>query len=348
MSTPKVSIIVPIYNVEQYLPRCIDSIKNQTLEDIEIILVDDGSTDNSGKIVDEYAKTDNRIIAIHKENGGQASARNMGLEIARGDYIGFIDSDDWITDDMYELLYQSIKENKSDMSVCGRCTYSEEGQKITDIVLKEETLNLEEMSLQDYVVSKLFYSHTVVVWNKLYLRSIIEKHNIRFKSVNEVGSEDALFNYQVLCHIKKICAIDKVCYCQLSREDSTARTYKLGYMNRTANLVSVMDRYGRKICRIEKLKHVINLYIIFFFQWNMLQIKYHSKSNAFDLIKEELRSVGNNKIFRNLIKSIIFDLKIVKNMRLMGFRATGIIYIKIIFCFYYLKCYNIASYLTNR
>ena len=98
--SPKISIIVPVYKVELYLEKCINSILNQTFKDFELILVDDGSPDRCGEICDEYAKKDNRIVVVHKENGGQASARNVGLDIARGDYIGFVDSDDWIERDM--------------------------------------------------------------------------------------------------------------------------------------------------------------------------------------------------------------------------------------------------------
>ena len=115
---PKVSIIVPVYKVEKYLRKCIDSIINQTLKDIEIILVDDGSPDNCGKICDEYAAKDTRIKVIHKENGGLSSARNAGMEVAEGEYIGFVDSDDWIeTDYVGELLFCLIQ-SESDMAIC--------------------------------------------------------------------------------------------------------------------------------------------------------------------------------------------------------------------------------------
>lgn len=106
---PEISIIVPVYNVEKYLKRCIDSILNQSFENFELILVDDGSTDNSGKIVDEYEGIDKRIRVIHKQNGGQGSARNRGLDIAKGNYIGFVDSDDWIHRDMYKCMYKFMK-----------------------------------------------------------------------------------------------------------------------------------------------------------------------------------------------------------------------------------------------
>ena len=114
----KISIIVPVYNVERYLGKCINSILNQTFADFELILVDDGSTDRSGYICDDYKKKDNRIKVIHKENGGLSSARNAGLDIAKEKYIGFVDSDDFINKNMYEFLYKDIKVNNSDIAIC--------------------------------------------------------------------------------------------------------------------------------------------------------------------------------------------------------------------------------------
>lgn len=113
---PKVSIVVPIYNVERYLNECIDSILRQTLKDIEIILVDDGSPDNCGKIIDEYVKKDSRVIAIHQENSGYSVAVNKGIDLAKGEYIGVIESDDFIEPDMYELLYKDAKKNNTDIT----------------------------------------------------------------------------------------------------------------------------------------------------------------------------------------------------------------------------------------
>ena len=110
-----ISIIVPVYNVEKYLERCIESIVNQTYKDIEIILVDDGSPDNCPVICDRYAEKDNRIKVIHKQNGGLINARKSGLEIAQGDYIGFVDSDDWIEPEMYEYFAQMINKYSPDM-----------------------------------------------------------------------------------------------------------------------------------------------------------------------------------------------------------------------------------------
>ena len=115
---PKISIIVPVYNVERYLEKCIDSILNQTFRDIELILVDDGSTDNSGIICDRYKNKDDRIIVIHKDNGGLSSARNTGINVAKGDFIGFVDSDDYIDENMYYKLYYLCIKNGCEISVC--------------------------------------------------------------------------------------------------------------------------------------------------------------------------------------------------------------------------------------
>lgn len=113
-----ISVIVPVYNVERYLEKCVDSIINQTYSNLEIILVNDGSTDNSGELCDNLAKKDSRIVVYHKENGGVSSARNLGLDKAQGDYIGFVDGDDYIDADMYECLYQNLNRDNADMSMC--------------------------------------------------------------------------------------------------------------------------------------------------------------------------------------------------------------------------------------
>ena len=124
---PQLSVIIPVYNTENYLRECLDSIINQTFKDIEIICVNDGSTDGSLTILEEYAQKDNRIVVLHKPNGGLSDARNAGLDIMRGNYVSFIDSDDYITCDMIETLLKSAKYNSCEIAVCNMIRFSEKG-----------------------------------------------------------------------------------------------------------------------------------------------------------------------------------------------------------------------------
>ena len=185
MYDKKISVIVPIYNVEKYLNRCLDSIINQTYKNLEIILVDDGSPDNCGKICDEYAKKDNRIKVIHKENGGLSSARNAGLDIATGDYIGFVDSDDWIELDMYEYLLNICVKYNSDISRCGFVYNDEDCYKDENIRIVEY-----ENALIDFINGHI---EEGIVCNKLYKKNIFK--NLRFKE--NIIFEDVLMNYYV-------------------------------------------------------------------------------------------------------------------------------------------------------
>lgn len=160
---PLISIIVPVYKVEAYLQKCLDSIVNQTYQNLEIILVDDGSPDNCGVICDEYAGKDGRIKVIHKENGGLSSARNAALKIAAGDYIGFVDSDDWVEPDMFGYLSEGMQKHKADIAVCGRIEVYTDRQKWIGwpeerVLNREQAIGilLEDTRMQNYVCDKLW------------------------------------------------------------------------------------------------------------------------------------------------------------------------------------------------
>ena len=341
---PLVSIIVPIYNVEKYLRKCIDSILNQTLENIEVILVNDGSTDNSGKIIDEYKVRDSRVIAIHKENGGQSSARNIGLDIAKGKYIGFVDSDDWIDKDMYNQLVKKIEKSQSDICVCGRILYSENDTLLNKIEVKNETIDFNKQSLGEYTVNKLFYNHTVVVWNKIYKKDIIDTNKIRFKDVSYVGSEDALFNYSILCHVNKISSIDKVFYNQLERNGSTSRSYKYGYITRMSNLISSMHEYSKDINKENIGNEILPSILLFYNQWSISQIKlYSNETERYKILVNELKDGMSDDILRKYIKKLIIEKSMIEKMKVMGFKFKGRIVIKLFMTLCYLKRYNMAS-----
>lgn len=220
MSTvsPKFSVVVPMYNVESYLEECVNSIRQQTLEDIEIILVDDGSPDRCGEMAEEYAKLDNRIKVIHRANGGLGPARNSGMEIAKGEYIGFVDSDDWIERDMYERLYSAAILSNADVIYTGLKTVCH-GR--VDTVLEHpfagRTLKGSE---EIFELRKGFYGaaparvkdEPVLVSADVagYRRSLIEDNRFRFMAVR---SEDKFFNNHVCRIADTVACISGAPYC---------------------------------------------------------------------------------------------------------------------------------------
>ncbi len=180
MNNPLISVIVPVYNAEPYLERCVNSIRNQTYSNLEIILVDDGSPDRCGEMCDEYAKQDPRILVIHKKNGGQSSARNAALDVMKGDYVGFVDSDDWIESDLYARLMALIQEHHAQISVCGvQCDWSNgktilcnnEYPKRKDIEHWSKIDALRELTLNTKI--------TNAPWNKLFERRIFDGLRMR-------------------------------------------------------------------------------------------------------------------------------------------------------------------------
>lgn len=176
---PKLSVIVPVYKVEPYLQKCIDSILNQTFRDLELILVDDGSPDNCPAVCDAAAEKDERVVVIHQKNGGLSAARNAGVEAARGEYIGFVDSDDYIAPEMYEKLYTAMVENDAQLAVCSYTYVDPEGNVLPK--WKSPILNgggvLDRVQMMGRLSEDKSWYY-ITAWNKLYRRELFE--NIRF------------------------------------------------------------------------------------------------------------------------------------------------------------------------
>lgn len=199
----KVSVIIPVYNVEQYLKKCLDSLVNQTLKDIEIIVVNDGSSDNSQNIIDDYVKKyPKKVISVIQENGGQGNARNTGLLHATGEYIGYVDSDDYVENNMYEALYKKAKAEEADIVVCGN-----------NVINENYNLLAKEDVEKDFLLGKM------AVWNKIYKKNIIVNNNIKFRS--KVWYEDLDFTMEVYLSSNKISYVDGHFYNYLLREGST-------------------------------------------------------------------------------------------------------------------------------
>lgn len=248
----KVSVIVPVYNTEQYLKECVDSLLKQTLTDLEIILIDDGSPDNSACICDEYAKLDSRVKVIHKENGGLSSARNAALDICKGEYIGFVDSDDFVEPTMFEELYNSAINYNSDISICALSTFSEKS-------IIPKMLPFEKEVYKDSDIMKCFLVPLLgenpnekikylegFVCRQLFKREIIG--NIRFKSEREYFAEDVMFDFDIYPLCRTISVVNKPLYFYRYNGDSLSNKYRenvwtmfSNYLNAEYELLNELD-----------------------------------------------------------------------------------------------------------
>ncbi len=211
---PLISIIVPVYNVDKYLNKCIQSIIEQTYSNLEIIIIDDGSTDNSPALCDEWAKRDSRIQVIHKANGGQSDARNVGLSIARGEYIGFVDSDDWIHREMYEYMISILSSNEADIAECGMFKYSN----MDDDIPFQQAENIAVFEREQAVKTLLDESYfTCTVPSKLLKREIATTVLFETGKINE----DILWPYYAFVKASRVVHTSRQLYAYYQRPGST-------------------------------------------------------------------------------------------------------------------------------
>lgn len=213
-----ISVIIPTYNVESFIKECIDSIEYQTYKNLEILLIDDGSTDNSGDICDEYALKNNRIKVIHKNNGGLSDARNVGIDLAQGDYIAFIDSDDFIYPEYFEYLYELISKNNADMSSCQPILVDESGNTMSTLITEKDHIEIvsgRENCMAEYVISNKI---NTTAWGNLYKTSLFKKSGIRYP----VGKyhEDVFTTYRIIDLCEKIVVGNRKLYAYRQRGGS--------------------------------------------------------------------------------------------------------------------------------
>jgi glycosyltransferase involved in cell wall biosynthesis len=204
--SPKVSVIIPVYNAEKLLARCLESVINQTLREIEIICVNDGSADNSLKILNEFAAQDSRIIIINQENRGPGAARNSAMDISKGEYIGFVDSDDWIELNYFEKLYATAKKYDSSIACCGIVRQYPSSK-------KRQKLNIKKEKLYSTTAEKFMITESpnkCYVYNKIYRRSELELHKIRFPE--GMFFEDIPFSIRALYFLKTLVTVPEIVY----------------------------------------------------------------------------------------------------------------------------------------
>lgn len=230
-----VTVIIPVYNVEKYLNKCIESILEQSYKNLEIIFVDDGSTDNSGKILDEYAKKDNRIVIIHKENGGVSSARNVGLDRAIGDYICFCDADDYLMNDYVEYLLNMVLTNDADISLTKNMFSNFDNKQI-------QKDKIEEYTGEQTAIDILSYNIPIGVYCKMFRKEFLDKNNIRFIPDIFIG-EGFNFNVDSFQRASKVAiGYKKVYYYRRDNETSATTKFSIEKWKNGLNAIEIMRK----------------------------------------------------------------------------------------------------------
>ena len=224
----KVSVILPIYNVEKYLKKSVQSVQKQTYRNLEIILVDDGAKDSSGKICDELSKEDSRIQVVHKNNGGLASARNSGYQVATGEYVMYIDSDDCVKEDTVKKCVDAIERDESDVVIFGYEKVSEDGNVLEVCSWDNKIYSHNEMTKRLYrAICEMSFGYA---WNKLYRKSILDKSGV-LGDAKVIDREDLVYNMELLKYWNKITYIDYVGYEYLQRSTSLLHNSNLARLN---------------------------------------------------------------------------------------------------------------------
>ena len=298
----KISVIVPFYNVENYANRCINSIVNQTYKNLEIILVDDGSKDSSGIICDEWKDKDSRITVIHKQNGGLSDARNEGIKYTTGEYIAFIDSDDFIDKDMFEVLYNNIKETDSQISVC-KYIQVEEDEKFKFIKSKEKTIYSKREAIEELLSEKKITNHA---WNKLYKKELFK--TIRYPKGRNF--EDIGTTYKLFSECNRIVYSPCECYAYIVRGNSI--TGNVSEKSLFDQVFLVKERYEYIDKKFDlKNDNLINR-IYFIYRYHMSICKFLNKEVYYkkEIINEYKFFKENYKKIRSYIKNkrLLYDL----------------------------------------
>lgn len=334
MEKIKVSIIVPIYKVERYLDRCVQSLMNQTLHEIEVILIDDESPDNCGKMCDEYVKQDERIKVIHKKNEGLGLSRNIGINIAQGEYLAFIDSDDYIDKNAYEQMYKKSKQENADVCFCGvkfLDANQKERSKIVnpfakDIFRSEEVI---QEVLYNMLQSKpktektSSYLELGGVWKAIYKKKIFEQNDILFCSERKFISEDYIFHLDYISKCNCLTFVSDVFYYHCDNDTSLTKTYKADRLEKNKVLYYELVRKTQKIGIYQDVKRGISSIFIGSVRACIKQ----ETSNDYKLAIDNIRKVCNDRCvrknikvtYKRTLKQIVFDL-------LVFIKATKILY----------------------
>lgn len=303
--TIKISVIVPIYNVERYLSKCLDSILNQTLKEIEVICINDGSKDNSKEILENYQKQDARMVVVNKSNGGYGAACNTGLKLARGKYISIIESDDFIDNKMFEDLYDLAEKNNTDIVKSAFYEYKDgsngEEESASKINWSEE-YNMPQGVFKIKDCSQLVYFHPSI-WSCIYRRDFLNKHKISFIEAKGAGWTDNPFQVQTMCLADRICYTDNAYY-----------YYRLTNPTSSSNIINIANPFDRS-SEIHSFLKTQNV--------NDKNILAHLYKREFGYIKNVLSGISEdlfeftcskiNEMISRMKKEIIYESEFVND-----------------------------------
>ena len=287
MEKPLVSVIIPVYNVEQYLRQCLDSVVNQTLKDIEIICVNDSSTDNSLAILNEYAARDSRIKVITQPNGGAGAARNNGLSASTGKYLSFLDSDDFFEPDMLELAYEKAEEDKADFVVFQSDQYYTDDDKFVQVAwtLREKEIPPYTPFSHRQMTDNIFKVFVGWAWDKLYNREFVEQNHLLFQE--QRTSNDMLFVFSAVAIAKRITVVKKVlAHQRRDAKDSLSKTRENSWYCFYDALLALRERLKSEGLYRELEKDYIN-YALHFSLWNINTLAKPTKTKLITKMKSE-------------------------------------------------------------
>ena len=343
----KLSAIIPVYNVENYLIDCLDSVCKQTLTDIEIICINDGSTDTSLEILKEYSSKDSRIKIITKENGGQATARNLGIEEAQGEYIAFVDSDDFIEPTMFEKLYTKAKDNNLDIAMCKIATYDNQTKEIKDNVwyYMLGVFRDFEKDIFNHKDTKEFTCHIAVTpYNKIYKTTLLKENNIIFPE--GLIFEDEKFFYDTYLRAKRVSIVDEfLYYYRINRKGSTVDTIKDNDFSDIIPISKLIRETFKETDNYEDYKILLSNRFIHLQLARFTQTSQKYKENFFNLLKSDLEEVlADRTIYDNLESDVKLRVdKIINSESLNEFekldedKAFSVV----------MACYNAENYLDE-
>ena len=310
----KISVIVPVYNVEKYLRQCLDSVINQTFSDIEIICINDGSTDNSLRILEEYSKKDNRIVLLNQKNSGAGVARNKGVELAKGEYIQFLDSDDYFEPDLLEKMLNKAISFNSDIVVCSYKKVDDLGN-ITESKNPNSPINLDKTPLgkpfnSDDFKEDIFSLLTPIPWNKLYRRELITKNNIKFPDINIC--EDIAFVHSCIAIAENILVFDEELVNYRFNRPGSMATYRTKYTIDVVHSCNALKTFLEKNNLYKKLEIAFMKAFTNHIRWDLVLCNEEERQNFF----LEFQKIMPNdwQKFEAAIKKDYIDFEYIKNL----------------------------------